>query len=377
MPAKDYYKILGVDKTASADQIKSAYRRLAKQYHPDLHPDDKVAAEKFKECNEAYSVVGDPDKRKKYDNGELDMENFGGGGGFNPFGGGFSASGFDDIFDMFSGFGFGGTNRRRTRQPVGSDINYTLNLSFMESVLGCKKTISFARVERCSSCGGTGARDSSSVKTCDKCGGSGTVQYRQQTILGVQIVTGECDRCHGTGKIVTDNCKACSGKGVVSKNKVLNLTIPAGVENGSVLQIENEGNAPAGANGRLGSLLLIINVKGSKVFKRDKLNLYVDVPVPFSVACNGGEVEIPSLNGVFIHKLAEGTKNGELLRFSGRGIKTSSSRSGDLYVTIKVEVPKSISKQQRRVLEEFERDMSLKNYPDRKQFLEEVQNLYK
>ncbi|MCX4286189.1 MAG: DnaJ domain-containing protein, partial [Clostridia bacterium] len=171
MPQKDYYKVLGVDKNASQEQIKSAYRKLAKQYHPDLHPGDNAAAEKFKEVNEAYSVVGDPDKRGKYDRGEMDMD---GAGGFNPFGGGFSASGFDDIFDMFSGaFGFGGGSSRRknAQTSVGSDITYTVELTFMESILGCKKPVNFTRIERCPSCGGSGAKDDSCLKTCDKCGG--------------------------------------------------------------------------------------------------------------------------------------------------------------------------------------------------------------
>ncbi|MCM1195252.1 MAG: DnaJ domain-containing protein, partial [Firmicutes bacterium] len=235
MPVKDYYKILGVEKSASQDEIKSAYRKLAKQYHPDLHPGDAAAAEKFKEVNEAYSVVGDPDKRGKYDRGEMDMD----GAGFNPFGGGggFSASGFDDIFDMFSGaFGFGGSSRRRASQTsVGSDITYTVELTFMESILGCKKPVNFTRIERCPTCGGSGARDDSCVKTCDKCGGSGQVRQVRNTMFGQQISVGACDKCGGTGKIVTDFCKACGGKGTTRKNKIINVSIPAGVENGAVL----------------------------------------------------------------------------------------------------------------------------------------------
>ena len=317
MPQKDYYKILGVDKNASQDQIKSAYRKMAKQYHPDLHPGDNAAAEKFKEVNEAYSVVGDPDKRGKYDRGEMDMD---GAGGFNPFGGGggFSASGFDDIFDMFSGaFGFGGgqTRRRSAASSVGNDITYTVELTFMESILGCKKPITFTRVERCPSCGGSGAQDDSSLKTCDKCGGSGQVRQVHNTIFGQQITVGPCDKCGGSGKIVTDTCKSCGGKGVVKKNKVINVSIPAGVEHGAVLQLAGEGNAPKGKGGRCGNLLLVMSVKPSKLFKRDNYDLRVTVPVSFLTAACGGEIEIPSPDGVFIHKLAEGTANGETLRF--------------------------------------------------------------
>lgn len=377
MPQKDYYKILGVEKNASQDQIKSAYRRLAKQYHPDLHPGDNAAAEKFKEVNEAYSVVGDPDKRGKYDRGEMDTD---GAGGFNPFGGGgFSASGFDDIFDMFSGaFGFGGgqTRRRSSSSSVGSDITYTVELTFMESVLGCKKPVNFTRVERCPTCGGTGAKDDSCLKTCDKCGGSGQVRQVHNTIFGQQITVGPCDKCGGSGKIVTDTCKSCGGKGVVKKNKIINVTIPAGVEHGAVLQLAGEGNAPKGKGGRCGNLLLVMSVKPSKLFKRENYDLYVTVPVSFLTATCGGEIEIPSPDGVFIHKLAEGTANGETLRFRGKGIRTARGITGDLYATVSVEVPKGISRSQRRALEDFERDCSVKNYSKKKEYLDELSKLY-
>lgn len=376
MAQKDYYKTLGVDKSASADEIKSAYRRLAKQYHPDLHPGDNAAAEKFKEINEAYSVVGDPDKRGKYDRGEMDS-NF----GFNPYGGGggFTASGFDDIFDMFSdAFGFGGSRRRTgARSSVGSDITYTVELTFMESILGCKKPINFTRVERCSACDGTGAKDSSSLKTCDKCGGSGQVRQVRNTMFGQQISVGACDKCGGTGKIVTDACKTCGGKGVTRKNKVINVSIPAGVENGAVLQLAGEGNAAQGKGGRSGNLLLVMSVKPSKVFQRQNFDLYVNVPITYATAVLGGEIEIPAPDGVFIHKLAEGTSNGETLRFRGKGIRTSRGVTGDLYATINVEVPKNVTRSQRRAIEDFERDCSLKNYAKRKEYLDEISKLYK
>lgn len=377
MAKKDYYGVLGVDKSASQDEIKSAYRKLAKQYHPDLHPGDQAAADKFKEINEAYSVVGDETKRGKYDRGELDNDGFG--GGYNPFGqGGFSASGFDDIFDMFSsafGGGFGGNSRKRTAQQTGSDISYKVQLSFMESILGCKKTINFKRIEKCGSCDGTGAKDSSSYKVCDRCGGSGQVRYQQNTIFGVQVTVGACDRCGGSGHIVTDTCKTCGGKGVVSKDKVINVTIPAGIENGSVLQISGEGNAPKGKGGKNGNLLLILDVKPSKVFERNGLDLYVDLPVSFATAVCGGEVEVPSPDGVFIHKIAENTQNGTTVTFRGKGIR-SSRGSGNLIVKIVVEVPTNVSRQQKKAILDFERDCTVKSYPKRKAFLDEVGKLY-
>ncbi len=377
MPAKDYYKILGVEKNATADEIKSAYRKLAKQYHPDLHPNDEASAEKFKEINEAYSVLGDPDKRGKYDRGEMDMD----GSGFNPFGqGGFStsASGFDDIFDMFSdAFGFGGGSRRRASSvAVGTDIKQKVELSFMESVLGCKRRITFSRVEKCEHCGGTGAKDDQHYVTCDKCHGSGQIKRVQNTIFGQQITVGACDKCSGTGKIVTESCSFCGGKGVVTKNKVINVTIPAGAENGAVLQLAGEGNAPRGRNGQNGNLLLVISVKPSKLFDRDGYDLYVTVPVSYITATCGGEIEVPAPDGVFIHKLSEGTKNGEQLRFRGKGIRTQRGAYGDLYVTISVEVPRGLSRSQKKVLEDFEKECSLKNYPLRKEFLDEIQKTY-
>lgn len=375
MAKKDYYEVLGVSSNATQDEIKSAYRKLAKQYHPDLHPGDDAAAEKFKQVNEAYSIVGDPDKRQRYDRGEMDMD---GQGGFNPFGGGgFTATGFDDIFDMFgSAFGFGGGSRRRSQTSAGSDIQYSIELTFMESILGCKKQISFTRVEKCPTCGGSGAKDENSLRTCDKCGGTGQVRRVQNTIFGQQISVGACDKCGGRGKIVIDTCKACNGRGTINKNRILNVTIPAGVENGAVLQLSGEGNASRGG-GRNGNLLLVISVKQSKIFERENLDLFVTVPVTFKTAVCGGEIEIPAPDGMFTTKIAEGTPNGDVLRFRGKGVRSARGLTGDLYVTIEVEVPKGLTRAQRRALDDFERDSSLKNYSKRKAFLDEVSKLFK
>ena len=375
MPVKDYYKTLGVDKNATADEIKSAYRRLAKQYHPDLHPGDNAAAEKFKEINEAYSVVGDPDKRAKYDRGEMDP----GAGGFNPFGGsgGFTATGFDDIFDMFTDvFGFGGSRRRSSAQSsVGSDITYSVTLTFMESVLGCSKKISYSRVEKCPTCGGTGAKSEAHMHTCDKCGGSGQVRKVQNTLFGQQVTVGVCDKCGGTGKVVTENCKTCNGKGVINANRQIDVTFAAGIEHGSVHTLSGEGNAARGKGGRSGNLLLEISVKPSAVFKREGLNLFVTVPVAFSTAACGGEIEIPAPDGVFIDKLAEGTQNGEKLRFRGKGIHTTRG-VGDLIATVNVEVPKGITRTQKKALEQFEKECTLRNYSQKRAYLDEIAKLY-
>lgn len=373
MAKKDYYAILGVSKTASQDEIKSAYRQLAKKYHPDLHPNDQQCAEKFKECNEAYEILGDPERRRKYDSGEMDFEGF----NFGGPGRGFSTAGFEDIFDVFSSFMGGGRSSSSTRQtPRGSDITSSVNITFMEAALGTSQKIEFKRMERCPVCGGTGAKDASSMKECSDCHGTGRVQYVRDGFFGRQVTIGACNKCGGTGKIITDRCKNCGGSGVVSKKKILTINIPAGVENGAIMSYNGQGNASASANGINGNLIIIINVGSSKLFKRDDYNLYVDVPIPFSVAVNGGDIEIPTLNGAVSHYIPEGTTNGETIRIRGKGIKTA-RRTGDLYVRVMVEVPVNVDKGNKKQLAEFENQMTIKNYPKRKQYLAELEELNK
>lgn len=379
MAKNDYYAVLGVDKKASEDEIKSAFRKLAKKYHPDLNPNDKQAAEKFKECNEAYSVLSDPQKRSIYDRGGMSFDNGGYGGAYNSSNfnsSGFGASGFDDIFDMFSSF-MGGGSRSRSQQTVqGSDVSVSLNLTFMEMALGCKKSVELSRNEKCPDCNGTGAHDANSYTTCDKCRGSGKLNYQRSTFLGVQMVQGDCDKCGGTGKIITSACRSCNGKGVKTRKRVVDFKIPAGVENGSVLTLRGEGNAPRSANGRNGDLLLIVKVQKSAVFSRNGLDVICEVPVAYNVAVCGGDIEIPTLQGMQIQHINEGTANGETFRFRGKGIK-SARGSGDLYVRISVEVPKNVTKVQKKQLQDFEGGNSINNYPERKAFLDEVSNLYK
>ena len=378
MPQKDYYKTLGLQKNASADEIKSAYRKLAKQYHPDLHPGDNEAAEKFKEVNEAYSVLGDADKRKRYDNGEFDM---GAGAGFNPFGGGgaggFTATGFDDIFDMFSdAFGFGGSSRRQKRANYGGDdLTQTVELTFMESVLGCNKTITYNRAEKCPDCGGSGAKSDAHTKVCDKCGGSGQVRQTYSTFFGTQVTVAPCDKCGGTGTVVTEHCKTCGGKGVLNKKASISVNIPAGVNHGEMFKVAGAGNAVKGKNSRSGNLNLIVSVKPSKVFRRENFDLHVNVPISFAIAVCGGEVEIPSPDGVFIYNVPAGTGNGHTVHFGGKGVKTSRG-AGNLHVTFVVEVPKNVTNAQKQKLKDFERDCNLKNYSQKKEFMDEVSKLY-
>ena len=227
----------------------------------------------------------------------------------------------------------------------------------MEAALGASKEIKLNRLERCPDCNGTGAKDSSSVKECDECHGTGRVQYVRDSFFGRQVTVGTCRKCGGAGKIVTERCKKCSGAGVVSKKKILTIHIPAGTENGAIMSINGYGNASAAAGGVNGNLLVIINVEQSKLFKRDDCNLYVDVPIPFSVAVNGGDVEIPTLSGSVTHRLEEGTANGETLRIRGKGIKNG-RRTGDLFVRLLVEVPSNVDKTNKKQLAEFENQLS-------------------
>jgi len=369
MAKKDYYAILGVDKSATEDQIKSAYRQKAKQYHPDLHPNDQECAEKMKECNEAYEILGNAENRRKYDSGEMDFDGF-------QFGQGGMNFDFGDIFgDLFGSFMGGGARTRQTSQ-VGSDVTQTVNLTFMEAVKGVKKEIDFVRQEKCPDCHGSGGQSPDDVKTCDKCNGSGRIQKVVNTIFGRQVTVGACDKCGGTGKIITKPCKTCGGRGVVNKRKKLSISIPAGVDNGSMLSVSGQGNASKYSNATSGNLILVMNVAGSPVFKRDDLDLYTEVPISYFTAVNGGDIEIPTPDGVEIQRIKEGTKNGEVFRLRGKGIKIS-RRSGDLVVKVVVEVPTNIDKKTKATLEKFESGLNLKNYPRKKEYLENVQKLYK
>lgn len=364
---KDYYKILGVEKNASQDDVKSAYRKLAKQYHPDLNPGNTQAAEKMKEINEAYEVVGDADKRKKYDRGELNFDGAQYGGGA---GAGFD---FSDIFDLFNM----GTRQKRERQAVGEDVQFNLSLTFMEACIGVTKEIAFNRLEDCTTCSGTGAKNAQGVTACDKCGGTGRMSFQRNTLFGVQVTQTVCDKCGGTGKYIVDKCGDCGGKGVKLKKKIITVTIPPGVDNGEVRSLPNQGHAsrvPGGTNGRL---LLVISVQPNRILKRDGLDIYTTVPVPYSVMASGGEIEIPSPYGKITQKIGEGATNGETIRIKGKGIRSNSGRTGDVYAQLLVEIPRSLSRAQKQQLESVESQLNMKNYPNRKIYLEETENLYK
>ena len=370
--AKNYYEILGVSKDASPEEIKKAYRTLVKKYHPDLHPGDKEAAEKFKELNEAHEVLSDEKKRKQYD---FQQENPGFGssqGGFGGFnGGGFG--GFEDIFgDIFGGFG--GRSRRAQTKTKGQDITIELTLSFLDAAKGCTREIVYTRNAPCSDCNGTGAKGGTAYKTCPKCGGSGQIQYEQNNGFFRSVSVRPCDECGGTGKKVIEQCATCKGKGYVKQTTKKTVEIPAGADNGSYFQIERYGEASRNG-GVAGDLIVVIKVEPSKIFKRKNFDLYVEVPISYKTATLGGKVKVPTLDDVIEYDIPEGTKNGKIFFVRGKGIKTKRV-TGDLYLVISVVTPVKLTREQKKALEEFEKHFDIKQSPEMKQYKDNIETMY-
>ncbi len=372
--AKNYYETLGVSKDATPDEIKSAYRKLVKQYHPDLHPGDEKAAEKFKEINEAHEVLSDEKKRKNYDtfgdpNGG--MGGFGGGaGGFGGFGG------FEDIFgDIFGGFGGSSRSRANTKEK-GEDINIELTLSFLDAAKGCRKEVVYTRNEPCSTCKGTGAKDGTAYQTCPKCGGSGEIQYQTSSFGGMftQINVKPCDECRGTGKKITEPCPDCKGKGYERTNTTVTIDIPAGADTGSYMKKSGYGEASPNG-GPSGDLIIVFTVEQSKIFRRKQFDLYVDLPISYKLAVLGGKVEIPLIDDTLTYTIPEGTQSGKVFYVRGKGIKTNRG-VGDLYIVVNVEVPTKLSKAQKAMLEDFDDSLEDKQQIKIKEFSSNVEGMY-
>ena len=366
---QDYYEVLGLSKGASADEIKKAYRQMAKKYHPDMNPDNKEAEQKFKEVNEAYAVLSDADKKAKYDqygHAAFDQAGGFGGGGF----GGFGDFDMGDIFSSFFGGGFGGSRSgSRANAPIeGEDIGVRVVLSFEEAVFGCKKEITFARVEKCGDCSGSGAKKGTSPEKCTKCGGRGTVTVQQRTPFGMMQSTRACPDCNGTGKIIKSPCDNCRGKGYVKVNKKFEVNIPAGIDDGQ--RIAHRGQGSAGRNGGPnGDLIVQVTVRPHPIFERDGNDIYCEVPITFAEAALGAKIKIPTLEGTMDYEIPEGTQTGTVFTIKQKGITAVNSRSkGSLYVKVVVETPKSLSSEQKKLLRQFADSCGEKNFAKKTSF---------
>lgn len=378
---RDYYEVLGVEKGASDDELKKAYRKIAKKYHPDLNPDNKEAEAKFKEANEAYEVLSDKDKRARYDQfGFAGVDpNFGGGaGGGNPYGAGGMGFDFSDIFDSFFGGGFGGGGRRQNPNAPrrGTDVEASVVISFEEAAKGCKKNVTYHQIENCPDCSGTGAAAGTQPKTCPNCNGSGQVRINQRTPFGVVQSVGTCDRCGGKGKIIETPCKTCDGKGRLRRQKTIEITVPAGIDDEQVLNVSGRGNA--GSNGGpSGDLHVYISVRPHAIFQRRGNDVWCEMPVTFTQAALGADVTVPTLDGKVSYHIHEGTQPGDVFKLKGRGIQSLHGRGrGDQYVQVTVEVPKNLSKKQKEILAEFDNNADEKNYQKRKNFFSKLKDLF-
>ena len=353
---RDYYEVIGVPKTASEDEIKKAYRKLAKKYHPDLNPNNKEAEAKFKEVNEAYEVLSDPEKKAKYDQfGHAGVDpNFGGGaGGYGGYGSPFGEDiDLGDIFGSFFGGGFGGSRRRANPNAPrrGTDTEAVLNISFEEAAKGCKKSITYQNIINCTECGGTGAEKGTSPKTCPT--------------------------CNGTGQIVEKPCHVCSGQGRVRKSKTLEVTVPAGINDDQVLNVSGQGNA--GQNGGpSGDLHVYVSVRPHAVFERRGDDVWCEMPVTFTQAALGADVTVPTLDGKVTYALREGTQPGDVFKLKGKGIAHLGGRGRvDQFVQVTIEVPKNLSQRQKDILKEFDSSATDRNYQKRKGFRDKLKDMF-
>lgn len=361
--------MLGVQKGASDAEIKKAYRKLAKENHPDLNPDNKEAEARFKEVNEAYEVLSDSDKRQRYDQfGFAGVDpNYGAGGFGGGFDGGFDFGDLGDIFGSFFGGGFGGGGGRTRNGPQrGESIRMRLTLTFEEAAFGCEKDVTVERVEQCETCHGSGAAAGTTPETCTTCHGTGQVQQRRQTPMGVFATTGPCPTCGGKGKIVKTPCTDCGGNGQVHRRKTVKVTIPAGIDDGQTISLRSQGNA--GKNGGpAGDLLLVITVTPHPLFKRDGMHVYCDAPITFTQAVLGGELEIPTIDGKVKYEIPEGTQTGTTFRLRGKGIPQVHGRGrGDQYVTVHIETPRNLTREQKEALKKFSESLGERNYEEKK-----------
>lgn len=370
---KDYYEILGVDKNATSEEIKKAYRSLAKKYHPDLNPNNSEAEHNFKEANSAYEILSDADKRSKYDrfgHAGVDPQS-----GSQGFGGGFGDI-FDDIFDIFGGGFGGGASQRRTGPARGADLRYDLTIDFQEAVFGIEKEIKIRRTENCSTCSGTGAKPGTSKVTCSKCHGKGQVQYAQQTPLGQFVRVGTCDVCGGSGSIIKEKCHSCNGTGHEIKEKKIKIKVPAGVDNDSIISIRGEGEGGL-RGGPRGDLYVYLNVNEDPIFEREGNNIFINIPISYTEAALGAEIEVATLEGVEKHNIPEGTQTGTQFKLKSKGVpNVRGVGRGDLYYTVDVVVPTKLNEKQRELLIQLAKENGENYKENKKGFFDKVKDAF-
>ena len=379
---RDYYEVLGISKGASEDEIKKAYRKKAKEYHPDLNPGDKEAEVKFKEVSEAYEILSDSEKRSRYDQfGHAGVDpNFGAGGaggGFGGFGGFGGGMDFDlgDIFGSFFGGNSGGRRANPNAPRRGADVSTSISIDFLEACHGATKTIEFSRLEQCPDCKGSGAANPDSIKTCPDCNGSGQVRVSQRTPFGMSTTLRPCPKCSGKGKIISEPCKKCSGSGRVRKTHKNEVNIPAGISDGQAMTLRGQGDS--GLNGgSSGDVIIDVIVRPHPIFKREGYHIFCEFPITYVQAVLGDTISVPTIDGKVSYKIPEGTQPNTTFRLKGKGVKQlNGSARGDQYVTVTVEVPKKLSKDQKEKLKGFENTLSNDNYEKRKGFFDKIKDL--
>ena len=373
---RDYYEVLGVDKSADANAIKKAYRSLAKKYHPDMNPGDKEAEAKFKEVNEAYAVLSDDEKKAKYDQfGHAAFDPAAGGGYGTDFGG---FGDFGDIFSSFFGGGFGGgsSGGRRANAPTrGDDIGIRVTISFEEAAFGVKKEVSYNRVQKCGECGGSGAAKGSSAETCTSCNGTGQKRVMQR-LGGMQFQsTAPCDACCGTGKVIKNPCSNCRGSGSVRATKSLTVTIPAGIDNGQKIALRGQG-CDGRNGGPAGDLIITIQVKPHSVFEREEFDIYCEIPITVAEATLGAEIKIPTLEDAVPYTIPEGTQPGTTFTLRGKGIPyvNNNNRRGDLIFRVNVEIPRGLNEKQKDAMRTFADSCGESNYAKKSGFFKKRKN---
>ena len=365
---RDYYEILGVERGASVEDIKKAYRKVAMQHHPDRNPGDKAAEEAFKEASEAYQILGDAERRAQYDRfGHAAFEQGGGFGGFD-----FSAAGFEDIFgDIFGDF-FGGPRRGRSRARRGDDLRYDLEITFEEAVFGAEKTIRVPRLSPCEECKGSGSRDGAPRETCTTCRGTGQLRFQQ----GLFSIAKTCGQCQGQGSVLRDPCRTCGGAGAVRKRQSLSVRIPAGVDTGSRLKLRGEGEGGQ-HSGPAGDLYVVLHVREHPLFRRDGTDIVCDVPIGFTQAALGAEIEVPTPHGKVKMKVPAGTQSGDVFRLKGKGVPDVRGYGhGDALVRVLLETPRKLTAKQRELLEEFARLSGEEVHPIAKGFFDKVKEMF-